>query len=64
MFEEVIDAENLKKGEYLVRSSFDDDLNDIKQIRKRKLSSRKCKNLQIIKNQLQYKKNCVTICIT
>lgn len=31
MFEEVIDAENLKKGEYLVRSSFDDDLNDIKQ---------------------------------
>ncbi|CAG9799133.1 unnamed protein product [Chironomus riparius] len=31
MFEEVIDAENLKKGDYLVRSSFDDDLNDIKQ---------------------------------
>ncbi|XP_070496738.1 DNA mismatch repair protein spellchecker 1 [Chironomus tepperi] len=31
MFEEVIDAENLKKGEYLVRSTFDDELNDIKQ---------------------------------
>lgn len=30
MFEEVIDVDSLKKGEYLVRASFDDDLNDIK----------------------------------